>query len=208
MSGPTHLPTHANTPFTHTQDNLPTRSGATTDMCTHPLRTRPHTLLTHQRMEGRHNQHAHTCLCPHTSTHLWAHTLHTQAGTHTWTDTLLFPHALTCVSPHTSTHMQTSKTHTHMSTHTSHTSGHTQCTHTMHTHFTHKWEHAASFRSICFKAGALSCVGRVCVRMSEFFKFITHSLHDTPGFITILLFPCKVLPLLRTSRVITTNINT
>ncbi len=49
MSVPTHLPTHANTPFTDTQGNLPTRSEGTTDMRTDPLHTRPHTLLTHHR---------------------------------------------------------------------------------------------------------------------------------------------------------------
>ncbi len=118
---------------------------------------------------------------------------------------MLLPRALTCLFPHTSTHMETSKTHTNMATDTSHTRRQTHCTHTMHTN---KWEHAASFRSICFQAGAVSCVGRVCVRMLEFFQFIPHRLHDTPGFITILLFPWQVLPLLSNSRVITTKINT
>ncbi len=241
-----------------------TRSDAKTHLRTEPSHTRaPTTLQTHNIPVGSHNQHAQTCVCPHTYPHMQTHpsqtlkatiahvvkgpqicaqilythaptdyshptarrnaitNMHIPVGAHTPPDTyghthfthkrthtrgrtqLTLTRALTWLSPHPTSHMETSKTHTRMARYTPHTSAQTHCTHTMHTHFTHKWEHAASFSSICFKAGALSCVGRVCVRMSEFFKFITHSLHDIPGFITILLFPWQVVPLLRNSRVIT-----
>ncbi len=144
----------------------------------------------------------------HRHTHMGTHTSHTSG--HTQVDGHIA--VATCtdmfVPPYLHTHWDIENTHTYGQTHFTHKRANTLHTHTMHTHFTHKWEHAASFRSICFKAGALSCCGRVCVRMSEFSKFITHSLHDTPRFITILLFPQQVLPFLRNSRVITPNINT
>ena len=130
-------------------------------VCRHTLPdTYGHTHITHKR--------AHTSGRTHTRAntrgriHVWEHTHHTQAGTHKWRDTY---------------------SHTHLT----HTRANTLHTHNMHTHFTHKWEQGSSFRSIGFKAGALYSVGTVCVRMSQFSKFITQIVHDTPCFITLLL---------------------
>jgi hypothetical protein len=112
----------------------------------------------------------------HYQTHMGTHTSptsgHTQVDGHTrgktQEDGYMFG----------STHITHKRVHTsggtHIATHTWHTRELTHCTH-------------SSFRSIGFKAGALYSVGTVCVRLSQFSKFITQIVHDTPCFITLLL---------------------
>jgi hypothetical protein len=110
-----------------------TRSDAKTHLRSHPSHTRAPTLQTHTIPVGSHNQHAQTCLCPHTvNTH--AHTVNppcTQIRAHT-----LHPH--TIVRTHSRTEMVKPfphlRAHTRARTHVCpHTPTHT-CKHTLHRH--------------------------------------------------------------------------